>query len=232
MTKGYSRFISGCFCAFLGGLLLWHAVLPDKERSETENRLLTQMPSFSWEALADGSFTKGVEDYFADQFPMRDQWTGLKARLEQAMGKSEFHGVYLCGDTLIAKVEPPENELDQKNLSYIARLASASEIPVYLGLIPSAAEIWRDLLPRGAESWDQKAFLNGAAEQAGSAVLADLLTPLTAHSAEPIFYRTDHHWTSLGAFYGANALLETLGKEPLEPADFQPERASEEFFVY
>ena len=91
MTKGYSRFISGCFCAFLGGLLLWHAVLPDKERSETENRLLTQMPSFSWEALADGSFTKGVEDYFADQFPMRDQWTGLKARLEQAMEIGRAH---------------------------------------------------------------------------------------------------------------------------------------------
>lgn len=230
MTKRYSRFISGCFCAFLGGLLLWHAVIPDRERSETENRLLTQMPSFSWEALADGSFTKGVEDYFADQFPMRDQWTGLKARLEQAMGKVEFHGVYLCGDTLISKVEPPENGLDEKNLSYIARLASISEVPVYLGLIPSAAEIWRDLLPDGAESWDQKAFIDGAAEQAGTAVPVDLLTPLTAHSAEPVFYRTDHHWTSLGAFYGANAFLEAVGKEPLERTDFQPEQASGEFF--
>lgn len=229
MTKGYSRFIAGCFCAFLGGLLLWHIVLPDLARSETENRLLAQRPSFSWEALADGSFTKGVEDYFADQFPMRDQWTGLKARLEQAMGKTEFHGVYLCSDTLISRVEPPEDALDQKNLSYISRLASSSEIPVYLGLIPSAAEIWQDLLPDGAESWDQKAFLDGAAEQADSVILADLLTPLTAHSAEPVFYRTDHHWTTLGAFYGANALLEAAGKEPLERTDFQPEQASGDF---
>ena len=215
MTTRYSRFLSAFFCVFLGGLLVWHLLLPDRDRSDVENRTLARFPEFSWEDLKDGSFTKGVEEYFADQFPLRDQWTGLKARTEQVLGKREFNGVYLCGDALIAKVEPPKDGLEEKNLSYVSRLAESAEAPVYLGLIPSAAEIWRDRLPRGAESWDQAAFIARAAELEGVEPI-DFLTALRDHAGERtwegIFYRTDHHWTTLGAYYGHAALMEALGR--------------------
>lgn len=211
MTTRYSRFLAAFFCLFLGGLLAWHVLLPDRDRSDVENRTLAQFPAFSWEALKDGSFTKGVEDYFADQFPLRDQWTGLKARTEQLLGKREFNGVYLCGDALISKVDPPRDGLEEKNLSYVARLAERTELPVYLGLIPSAAEIHRDRLPKGAESWDQAAFIARAGELEGVESV-DFLTPLAAHAGEGIFYRTDHHWTTLGAYYGYAALMESLGR--------------------
>ena len=215
MTTRYSRFLAAFFCVFLGGLLAWHVLLPDRDRSGVENRTLAQFPEFSWEDLKDGSFTEGVEAYFADQFPLRDQWTGLKARTEQALGKREFNGVYLCGDALIAKVEPPKDGLEEKNLSYVSRLAESAEVPVYLGLIPSAAEIWRDRLPKGAESWDQAAFIARAAELEG-VEFVDFLTALRDHAGERtwegIFYRTDHHWTTLGAYYGYAALMEALGR--------------------
>ena len=55
MSKAYSRFLTALFCLFLGGLLVWHVLLPDRDRSEVENRTLTQLPEFSWEALKDGS---------------------------------------------------------------------------------------------------------------------------------------------------------------------------------
>ena len=86
------RLTTGIFCLFLAGLLAWHIALPDRARSETENRTLAQFPDFSWETLKNGSFTAGMEDYFADQFPLRDDWTGLKARCEQLLGKREFNG--------------------------------------------------------------------------------------------------------------------------------------------
>lgn len=221
MTKAYSRFLTAFFCVFLGGLLVWHVLLPDREKSETENRTLAQAPEFSWTALVDGSYTKKVETYFADQFPLRDSWTGLKARAEQLIGKSEFNGVYLCGDTLISKVETPAEGMVNKNLSYVDRLAGKTDANVVLGLIPSAAEVWKEKLPAGAESWDQTELL------AQSSV--DFQSTLSAHADEPIFYRTDHHWTTLGAFYGANALLEVLGKETLKENNFAPEAASDNF---
>ena len=218
MTKAYSRFLAAFFCLFLGGLLVWHVLLPDRARSETENRTLAQRPELTWSALADGSFTKAVEDYFADQFPLRDGWTGVKARAELLLGKREFNNVYLCGDTLIAKVNPPLDGLEERNLNCVRRMAERTEIPVYLGLIPSAAEVWREKLPAGAESWDQAAFISRAAELEGVEPV-DGLGALRARAEEDIFYRTDHHWTTLGAYYGYAALMEVLGRgeEVLEP---------------
>ena len=227
MEKTYSRFLTAFFCLFLGGLLVWHLVLPDRDRSETENRTLAQWPELSWSAIKDGSYMEGVEDYIADQFPLRDEWTGLKARAEQLIGKKEFNGVYLCGDKLIQKVETPDAELVEKNLDYLSRLEGNTDIPVYLGLIPSAAETWSDQLPAGAQSWDQAAFLQEVAEL--GIPMVDFSGALSAHADEDIFYRTDHHWTTLGAYYGYTAVMEALGREPLPQDAFTPETASEDF---
>ena len=90
-------------------------------------------------------------------------------------------------------------------------------VPVYFGLIPSAAEVWADRLPAGAPTADEQAII----EEMYSAVQAqtvDLCTPLNAHRDEDLYYRTDHHWTSLGAYYGYTALMDAMGLEA-EPLD-------------
>lgn len=222
------RIMTVLFCGFLAGLLVWHIALPDRARSETENRTLAQRPSLSRETLLNGSFTADMETYFADQFPLRDDWTGLKARCELLLGKREFNGVYLCGDTLIAKVEEPEAAQVEQNLAAVKKFAELTGGQVLLGLIPTAAEVWRDKLPAGAPSLDQPVLLQRAAEETGLPTV-DMLGALSEHAAEPIYYRTDHHWTTRGAFYGANALLEALGRDPLEESSFRPETASTDF---
>lgn len=229
MTKAYSRFITVLFCGFIGGMFLLSIILPDRERSETENRLLAQWPEFSWESLKSGEFTSGVEEYIADQFPLRDGWTGLKSRVEQLIGKTEFNGVYLAGDTLISKVEKPDDERLDKNFGYIQKLDGKTEATVHLGLIPSAAEIWRDRLPNGAYSWDQTLLLKMAEETGLNTV--DFLSVLQKYADEQIFYRTDHHWTSTGAYFGYTAIMEALGRgNEIIPADkYTPERVSRDF---
>ena len=229
MTKAYSRFITILFCGFIGGMFVLSLLLPDRERSETENRLLAQWPEFSWESLKSGEFTSGVEEYIADQFPLRDGWTGLKSRVEQLIGKTEFNGVYLAGDTLISKVEKPDGEHLDKNFGYIQKLDGKTEANVHLGLIPSAAEIWRDRLPAGAYSWDQTLLLEMAEETGLNTV--DFLTALQERADEEIFYRTDHHWTTLGAYYGYVAIMESLGRgeEIMAMGTFTPEVVSTEF---
>ena len=87
-----------------------------------------------------------------------------------------------------------------------------TDIPVYVAMIPTAAEIWRDQLPEGAESMDQWAYLEQVKET--GAIYVDVGGLLAEHSDEAIFYRTDHHWTSLGAYYGYAALMEALGVNP------------------
>ena len=164
MSKRYARFLTAVFCLFLGGLMVWQMLLPDRERSDVENRTLQQRPALTLSSVLDGSYMEDVEAYVQDQFPLRDQWTGLKARTEQLIGKRLFNNIYLCeGETLISKVDAPADGLEKANLNYVSQLAEKSDIPMYLGLIPSAAEVWRDKLPEGAESWDQNAYLAQAA---------------------------------------------------------------------
>jgi len=212
MNKTAQRITAALFCIFLAGFGLLHLLLPDRDFSPVENRNLSQRPAFSWEKLAEGAYTADLEEYLADQFPLRDSWIGMKTRYEYLLGQREFGGVYLCGDTLISKVA--DSSRGEQNLDYIRRLVEKTELPVYLGLIPTAAEIWRGKLPHGAESFDQLAYLEEA--KGTGAAWVDMAGALSSHADEPIYYRTDHHWTSLGAYYGCAALMEAMGL-PMQP---------------
>ena len=107
MTKAYSRFLTAFFCLFLGGLLVWHVLLPDRAKSETENRTLAQFPVFSWSSLVDGSYTEGVEEYFADQFPLRDSFRTLKSLFHTGvLGQEDNNGIYLTAGTAVKQEYP------------------------------------------------------------------------------------------------------------------------------
>lgn len=214
------------FCAFLAGFGLLHILLPDRTFSPVENRTLSSMPDFSWSALVDGSYTSRLEKYLEDQFPLRDGWMGLKNRYEYLLGKREFHGVYLCGDRLIHKIEDASRA--EQNIAYLQKLTELTDIPVYLGLIPTAAEVYRDQLPAGAENFDQAAYLKKVRESVPDAVWADMEKWMDGASGVSLFYRTDHHWTSAGAWHGYAALMEAMG-EPFEPLG-TPETVSENFY--
>jgi hypothetical protein len=218
MTKTAKRLTAALFLLFLWGLGLLHLLLPDRTFSAVENRNLAQAPAFSWSALASGSYTSDLETYLADQFPLRDGWMGLKTRYEYLLGQREFNDVYLCGDTLIGKIS--EGDRAQTNLTYLQALTEKTDLSVYVGLIPTAAEIWRDKLPTGAPSFDQAVYLKKA-QAATGAVWVDVAGTLASHADEAVYYRTDHHWTSLGAYYGYAALMEALGEEaqPLGEGD-------------
>lgn len=215
MKKTMQIITAALFCLFIGGFGLAHILLPDETFSPVENRYLQTMPDFSWDALVSGNYTAQLETYLEDQFPLRDQWIGLKTRYESLLGKREFGDesrgtVYVCGDRLISKVV--KSARAEQNIHYLAQLAEKSDIPVYVGMIPTAAEIWREKLPEGAASMDQWAYLEQVKDT--GAIYVDVGSFLAEHADEPIFYRTDHHWTSLGAYYGYAALMETLGVEP------------------
>ena len=224
MSKTTQRVTTAVFCAFLALLGILHLVLPDRTFSPVENRNLRQVPAFTWRALREGSYTAALETYLEDQFPLRDGWMGLKTRWEWLLGKREFHDVFLCGGALIGRVG--EGDRWEQNLGFVDRLAEKTDIPVYLGLIPTAAEVWKDRLPHGADSADQSALLKEA--RGTGAVWADIAGALAAHSEEPVFYRTDHPWTSLGAYYGYTALLEAMGETPLPLG--KAETVSDDFY--
>ncbi len=213
----------------LFSLLFWLA--PDRAYSEQENRYLKKLPSFNFKALFDGSFTKDFESYTADQFPFRDAWVGMKARTEAALGKTENNGVFLCSeDTLISRFAEPDMELVDENISAVLALAGNTEARLCLALIPTAAAVWDYRLPKNADTCDQKALIDYIYSRCSGIATADIYSALRAHKEEYVYYRTDHHWTTLGAYYGYAALAEALGLEPEAMSAFEPETVTESFY--
>ena len=231
MSKRYCIFLSALFCAFLAVFLVAGAVSPDQSFSQLENRNLQQLPAPTVETVLSGKFMADFETYTTDQFPGRDAWVDLKARTEKAMGKQENNSVYFCKkDTLITRFDTPDAQNVASNLSYVDQFAQKAGVPVYFSLIPGAAEIWSDRLPEGAPNASQKAVIDQAASTLKTALVYDTYSALAAHSGEDIYYRTDHHWTSLGAYYGYTALMDALGMEAVPLSSYTKTTVSDSFY--
>lgn len=229
MSKKFSFFLTVLFCAFIGGVAVISLLLPDVEFSPLENRYLQKPPKLTAETLRDGTFMEDAEDYVSDHILLRDFWVAAKAWSERLSGKRESNGVYLAAqNTLINRVDDPAPAKLEKDMGYLDALVGNVSVPVYFGLIPSAAEIWSDRLPSGAPTADEKGIIDGLYFSTGANTI-EMYDALSAHSGEDIYYRTDHHWTSLGAFYGANAVFEAMGLEPLDLSDYRPATVTDQF---
>ena len=87
-------------------------------------------------------------------------------------------------------------------------------------LAPAASVIYPENVPANAPLLDEDAYLDqlSAAVQAAGGRFVDVRQTLAEHKDEYIYYRTDHHWTSLGAYYAYQQLCGALGLTPFDPA--------------
>lgn len=230
MSKSYKITIIAAFLLFISLFFVLNIAIPDKEFSQRENRYLQQMPAFSLKALADGSYTKDFESYTTDQFAFRDAWTTIKARCERLTGKQENKDIYYAMDGyLLEEFRAPSQARIEENVSYINALAANVDIPVSFALIPGATEIKASLLPVNAPSDSQKAVIDSAyALFEGETI--DIYSALEARAEDYIYYRTDHHWTSLGAFYGFEAICRAWELPDPSLSDYERETVSEAFY--
>ncbi len=219
-----------CFCLFIAVFAVLNLVTPAREFSEQENRYLAAAPKFTFAKLFDGTFTESFEKYISDQFFARDLWVSGKASAERALGKTENNNVFLCsGDMLTERYSEPDPELVTANIDAVNALVGNTDAEVYLALIPGSAAVWSDRLPANADSADQFAVIRDIYSRS-DAVNIDVAGALTAHAGEDIFYRTDHHWTSLGAYYGSRAVLEALGMTAAPLDSYSPVTVTDEFY--
>ena len=231
MSKRYSIFLTALFCTFLGGMALLSLLLPKKSFSELENRYLQKAPTLSFSSVVvNGKFMEEAEDYVSDHIAGRDFWVALKAWSERLSGKRENEGVYFGKEnTLLNQVSAPDETQLSQAMDFLNLLAEQSPVPTYFGVIPTSAAIWQDRLPEGAPTADEESVIRELAGES-RAQTVDIYGALAAHAEEDIYYRTDHHWTSLGAFYGANAILSAMGREPLDLTDYTPITVSDSFY--
>ena len=177
--------------------------LPDKDFSESENRSLADFPKITLTSVTDGSFLKGLSDYVADQFPGRDLWISLNLWMNKTLGQKEASGVYLCDDDYLMQVPGAPNEVQfQRNLDAINAFSQKhTDLNMVMTVVPNAVTVHADKLPANAPVRDQLADLAQIQGRLSEVQFVDVTDSLMEHKDEQLFYRTDHHWTSLAAYY-------------------------------
>ena len=220
------------FFVFLFGLFFLDLAVPDKDRSELENTTLAQRPTLSLEGKSLAGAATAVNDYFTsyskyvkEQVAGRDGWIGLQAGFETLLFQKTESGGMLLGKNgqMFARTYSllsGEQKRLPLNTSAVCSLAQRWPGRVTVLLAPAASTIYPEQVPAGAPLLDEDAYLDDAFAAfagAGASVL-DVRDTLHAHSEEYIYYRTDHHWTTTGAYYAYEAYCEAQGLTPFDRA--------------
>ena len=227
------------FLVVLFGLTIASMINPVKAFSENENRILAARPEFSIDSLLSGKFTSDYEEFITDQFVFRDNWIGIKTISERAMLKQDINGVFFGKDGyLIEKHNDTDIDREQlkKNIDRLSEFVKKyseelGDDRVKVMMIPTASDILVDKLPPFAPGYDQEAFI----EQLKTSLndpksFVDVRDSLMEKNKEYIFYKTDHHWTSLGAYYAYEAWANAIGVEPWKQEDFNIEKVTSQFY--
>ncbi len=209
----------------LGGISL--LCFPAPRYSACENRLLAEKPIFTWQTLADGTYTAAWDTYAAERMAGRQVMRGVRAATELSLGKCEVGYVMLCTDGSLTKRLAVNDRIYRKNLNTISKIsAQAAESGVLLtvAVAPRRIDARTDSLPRLYQGNTSAAPYRMLAERLPSAVSLDNIT------ADAEWFRTDHHWTAEGAYAAYKALAPSLGYTPYAAADFTVETVSDRFF--
>ena len=194
--------------------LIINVIVPDREKSVQENRMLATKPKFRLSSLTSGDYDEKFEAYMDDQFVGRDVWRKLKVTVDRIGGSRLENGVYIGKNgQLLEQIEVADETHLAANIKAIKSFSeSQSKIPVRMMLVPDAANVLNHSLPALAKPEDQTQMFSMVRKDLGDSVeWIDVSSELNKHKTEKIYYKTDHHWTTLGAFYAFQAAAPSLG---------------------
>ncbi len=212
------------------GLSIGSLILPDRDFSPNENRYLQQAPRMTADRVLSGRFSEETEKYESDQIALRDFWMGAASTLQRLAGKQDIGGAYLGKDGyLFAKVteEDFDQERYEKNLGEVKRFFDAhSDLDCRIMLAPTAAAVLAEKLPAGAPFYDADSRFEQLIRTVGAGNVVDVRGVL-AEEPDP-YYRTDHHWTTAGAYAAYEAWCLATGREGHE-AELTPATEPDSF---
>ena len=204
-----------------------------RDFSENENRKLQAYPALTAASVLDGSFMSKLQSAFADQFFARDHWISAKLRIDQLLGQKESNGVYLCQDNYLIEIpEAPDPAVLDRTLSAMKEFAAKhDDLRMTAMIVPNASLVMREYLPANAPAHNQQEDLF-TVNQALSPCMqyADVTLALKAHVRDGVFYRTDHHWTSLGAYYGYRTIADTMNLEAKDISEMSDTTVNSDFY--
>ena len=217
MIRIFKRLPGVIFMVLLLGLAGKEALSHQRTYSPVEKRELQTRPEISITKVLDGRFQKKYESYLRDQFPGRDHWVSFQTDMELFMGKNEIHNVYIGKNHYLLEHDT-EKEFDpqqiSKNLQALEKFVGKAKqnADVHVMMVPTKSWVLREKLPAFAPHYKEQKFYDALQQKLEKEdVLISVEPVLDAHKEEEIYYRTDHHWTTLGAWYAYEQYTKAVG---------------------
>lgn len=218
-------------------IIVVNFIWPKQTFSQEENRMLATIPRFSFESFVNGDYLNGVNDYINDHFAFRNIYLKLNSWWEvSVMGKKENNGVYIGKDGyLFEKFEYGEEEKEKvkNNASAISNFAETMQeidIPTYFALVPNSIYINSDKLPESVEVPNQEDIINTVYSNIKNTKNINVTSALKEENkTKPIYFRTDHHMNSNGAYVVYREFCNTANIQPVQIENFNKITVTNDF---
>ena len=208
----------------------------DIEFSLFENRTLAQKPKFYYDDFKSGRYFKNYERYINDQFLLRNSWINVKSLVEFCLGKIENNGVFY-GDNnfLFDKFEKVDESNLAKNINSLKNFIASYNSNYSLMIIPESFSIYKELLPAGINLVDEIQYINSIYSEFNKidkVKTINVVDTLNSNKDRYIYYKTDHHWTSLGAYLAYKEFANINNIEPVDINNLNQNRVDDFLGTY
>ena len=203
-----------------------------------ENRALATPPPFTRNTVQTGEFMAGAEAYVNDHIAYRSELINLSQQIDGYRGIDSPAGTIIragvdmgTGSKQVSDIlveNGAVTEMFKMNYETADRFAAAINsykdaldgVNMYVGIVPTRLEFADPIYANLEDS--QSAAIEYIYNRLNPSITRiDLRSALSSHTDEYIYFRTDHHWTMLGAYYGYLALCDAAGMDAVDIADYE-----------
>lgn len=183
--------------------------LPKRCRAALRSILLFGLPLICGVAALVNGAAKGDT---AAAVPYGAQLAEFYNSLRLRAGGDMIGAVYVTNDRMLRFHADYDNDRVQQLITQVNDFAAAQSAPVYWVGVPTAAGIYAETLPPNAPQANEQALLISAADALDDDITnIEIYSWLYAMRNESIYYRTDTHWTSYGAYSAYRTVIRKLG---------------------
>lgn len=224
MKKAKFIFIIALFAIMLvPGIII--VAKSDREYSELENRNLAVRPVFDISDILSGKTESDLTEFVTDQFPLRDFLMKASTEYKKGLLMKDVGGVYFGKNGYILdKIYEGKLSFDNyiKNLKKLDEFVNDySELNPAVILVPSPSSVLADFLPNFAENYNDMAYYDAAEEILGgkflnlrSVYMDEQKKAYDEGSVDSVYFKTDHHYTTYGAYIAYREYCIRRGIEP------------------
>lgn len=214
------------------GSSIYMKVTPDRMYSASERRMLKKRPKLSKKTVMRGKFQRKYEVYLSEQFPGREHLVTLQTKLSRMLGYKDANGVYFGADDYLLE-QYQEQDFDWARIEENVKLTAEflQEYPnASVMFVPAKSSVLSNKLPMYAELSGEQRFFGLVSDEISDSQRISVNDALNAHNDEYIYYRTDHHWTTHGAYYAYETWAERMGFSAVPKDSYNITDVTDSFF--